>query len=994
MGTVNESTIRVRLEVADDGTLKASLQGTSQSLGQVADAQQAQAESATAAAAAQQANAAALTETAESAEAAAARIKAMVANSLAQQSQLAESARSQFERAFGPSTEDIEARLAAGAAASEEAMRRAAGLGNTAGVTSALAAQREELAQLVGQIDPTVAALGKLDAQEAALARFNRQGLLDASEFAALNAAIDQSRQRIVGAGEAMEGFSLNTAQSRREMGYLVKDISTGQWGRLEQSGLTLASNAGLMAKAFSGAGLAITGTIGILGLFVDAAIQGYLQEQKLNDAIIATGNYAGVTTGQLYAMRATIAGFGNGDIGKATTALQLMVSSGKVTGDHLEEAAQAAVDFSNITGASIQSAANEFIKLQGDPVQAVKALDDQLHALTLSEYENIKALQQQGDVETAAGIAQTAIARKLHDRTQDALSNIGLMEKAWDELRDTAKSAWDAMMGIGVHTTASYDIAKDNFTLQSIKSRLPQTANFSDQQLLDAAQNPSNPYHPYFAGDLGQIKQILDQKNTDQLAATMEKWVADTQSANAQADSTLKADSDFWDKVLDGAKSSSAKEKEIRAINEATARDIALNPNNKDEYLQKQKDALALVDKKYTTHTPNLDASLPDPMAALGSSVKGDLKGYKKDLQSWAAETDAVGKFNAALDQSLATFKQRQALQLASATMGQKEYQQYQQLLSIQEEFDAKVIQVTQQLQQKGASQDIIDAQVTKLRSVEAQEIALQKQTYSQLDDIQSNWENGAIVALQNVYDKGTNIAQGMNDAITGAFNDMTTAIVNFADTGKFSLESFAQDFANAILKMELQALEAQAASGLMSWLGGALGGVSGTAGSMSSYGGLNTGSFSGSFDFTAASGGSYARGGAIHGPGTGTSDSVTIRASRGEYMQTADAHEYYGTAFMDAVRAKRLPRFATGGAIGDTYGGGSDGGGAPVINVQNYGSDKVQATSQQMPDGRYLTNIIIGAVNDNIARGGSTAKLLEQRYPLQRRGVRAGSP
>jgi len=64
-------------------------------------------------------------------------------------------------------------------------------------------------------------------------------------------------------------------------------------------------------------------------------------------------------------------------------------------------------------------------------------------------------------------------------------------------------------------------------------------------------------------------------------------------------------------------------------------------------------------------------------------------------------------------------------------------------------------------------------------------------------------------------------------------------------------------------------------------------------------------------------------AEGGPIVGPGTKTSDDVLVWGSNGEFMQRAAAVDYYGTGFMEAINAKRIPKewlpgFATGGLIG----------------------------------------------------------------------------
>jgi len=59
------------------------------------------------------------------------------------------------------------------------------------------------------------------------------------------------------------------------------------------------------------------------------------------------------------------------------------------------------------------------------------------------------------------------------------------------------------------------------------------------------------------------------------------------------------------------------------------------------------------------------------------------------------------------------------------------------------------------------------------------------------------------------------------------------------------------------------------------------------------------------------------YATGGPIYGPGGPRDDMVNLWASPGEWIQPADAVDHYGPSFMEAVRTKRLPRFATGGPV-----------------------------------------------------------------------------
>lgn len=72
------------------------------------------------------------------------------------------------------------------------------------------------------------------------------------------------------------------------------------------------------------------------------------------------------------------------------------------------------------------------------------------------------------------------------------------------------------------------------------------------------------------------------------------------------------------------------------------------------------------------------------------------------------------------------------------------------------------------------------------------------------------------------------------------------------------------------------------------------------------------------------------YARGGSVHGPGTGTSDSLMARLSSGEFVIRSSAVNKYGRGFLNAINAGKLPMpgLSSGGTTytirsGDTLSG-----------------------------------------------------------------------
>ncbi len=63
----------------------------------------------------------------------------------------------------------------------------------------------------------------------------------------------------------------------------------------------------------------------------------------------------------------------------------------------------------------------------------------------------------------------------------------------------------------------------------------------------------------------------------------------------------------------------------------------------------------------------------------------------------------------------------------------------------------------------------------------------------------------------------------------------------------------------------------------------------------------------------------GSYATGGPIFGPGSGTSDSIPAWLSNGEYVINSRAAAFYGRGMMNAINSMKAPKFAGGGPVGE---------------------------------------------------------------------------
>ena len=131
---------------------------------------------------------------------------------------------------------------------------------------AATGVQAEDLAKLLGQINPTTAALARLDEQQRQLNQHRAAGNIDKDGFKAYSADIEAARGKIKGfsdesvkAKDATDSFGLSTRGAQQNVLQLINALSSGNW------------SSGLHAIARLGIGAGISGA-GISSLFSGGA--------------------------------------------------------------------------------------------------------------------------------------------------------------------------------------------------------------------------------------------------------------------------------------------------------------------------------------------------------------------------------------------------------------------------------------------------------------------------------------------------------------------------------------------------------------------------------------------------------------------------------------------------------------------------------------------------------------------------------------------------
>lgn len=409
---------------------------------------------------------------------------------------------------------------------------------STKKAAAATGIEAEGLQALLGKINPTLTALGKLDEQQEQLQKYKNAGLIDADTFKEYSTRIDASRQKLGEFGESVKSAGVSAAQTQAalrqlpsqfsdiftsliggqnplqvflQQGMQIKDSfggigptidvlggkiksilgigggigsigdaleAVGSGGKAAAEGAeaagsgigslaegaNTAADAGKNAKEAADALRAAGGglSVGMGAVLVGAAAaaaalvalgiaykQGSSEATAYTTALIMTGNTAGTSAGQLNDMARAVSD-ANGTVNEAAQTLALLAGSTRISASSFQMIATAAANMDDATGKSTAETVKNFERLAKEPLKASLEFTESLNYLTAATFSQIAALERQGETQAAAEVAFKSYADSLNSRSAQITANLGVLEKAWKGVSDTAKNAWDAMRDVG----------------------------------------------------------------------------------------------------------------------------------------------------------------------------------------------------------------------------------------------------------------------------------------------------------------------------------------------------------------------------------------------------------------------------------------------------------------------------------------------------------------------------------------------------------------
>lgn len=579
------------------------------------------------------------------------------------------------------------------------------------------AAQREEskaLGELLGKIDPTVAALGRLDDMERRLRGYRSSGALDAETFAEYQEKLNQARTALGGVDTALGKTGMSAKQTAAAMRMLPAQFSDVVISlQAGQSPLTVLLQQGAQVKdSFGGVGAAAramggyvaglvtpvsaaAAAVGVLGV---AYYQAGREQDAFNKSIILTGNYAGTSGAKLTELARQISST-VGTTGAASSVLAQIAGAGDLAGESFKTVATTAIEMEKATGRAVDETLADFRKIADDPVKAAEELNKRYHWLTASTLEQVRALVDQGEKTEAVRLITEQFGETMTRRAQIIREEMSGLPKLFNEIGDAAAKMWDGIKGVWRDPTL--DKVADGLRLQiqsmeNIRKEFRNDKNYDPEKL--------KVWRARLAEIEGLSKPAAGVVSTE--GQTAYKWIQDELDRTAPKAEKLKKALDEVDRAVakaraDGltvtdAQVETLKQQEREKYKPARGRSTPVNMTDVSD----SRNALTMILSDYRGYEKELNAiqkfgvisqeAVYAQRVALAKQERADVTGaYMEEIQALEeakGRASTTGEQRIQLDQRIAKARsdmvraQREAdselAVLATAEQGRQEKQ------------------------------------------------------------------------------------------------------------------------------------------------------------------------------------------------------------------------------------------------------------------------------------------------------------------------------
>ncbi|URF02966.1 phage tail tape measure protein [Cupriavidus campinensis] len=817
---------------------------------------------------------------------------------------------------------------------------------------------------------------------------------------------------------EALDGVGMSarqTANAMRMVPAQMTDIVTQLAGG-QSPLLILTQQGGQLRDMFGGFGPAVravgTTVVGLINPFTLSAAaagalayamsQGASESKAFNQALIMTGNYAGLSADQLATMSATVSRT-IGTQGQAAEVLAKIAATGKIAGDQIVAIGIAAEAMEKATGTAVDKTIEQFVQLGDEPVKASLKLNEQYHYLTAAVYDQIVALEEQGKKDQAAALAQQTYAEQMKSRADKVIGNLGYMERAWNAVTGAAKGAWDAMLGLG--RAATLDEIRNKITgVQSQIADLEKGGGFASneggaafgsgararvaqiQRLREELSKLQSQAKPLEDAGAQATAQAANQRQQDAMISAKARLDAQTKATRSRADQRkdeidqLKRDAETVGMAADEYnKRVAAIEEKYKDPKTRTAKPKAYQDDAATKFLQQLRDQdaatrAALESSEKLTAAERQQAEFLQKIGDLKGKtiltaeqksllanqdqIKAQLAQNVENERALKLKTDItkLEERSAAVNAQIGNYQKSQAeqyqRQLDALGRGSEAQKQAEAVRSIYREYENLQLQLEKATPEAARNSAAYTKAQDDIRAGLDRSLQDYDDYYASLREKQTDWVNGATEAMANYAESSRNAMAQASNTATNAFKRMEDGIVTFATTGKFNFKDFAQSVIADLIRIQARA----ALSGIISQLGNLVAGYAG--------GGATVGGVQGSIDSGTA--------------GVSYTTPVDMSSVQGVGFRAAGGPVNAGQPYIVGEMGPEMFVPPASGSIvpNDALNAGAAGGGNVTIVQHNYvDSRSDQASIMQMMV--QAKNAAVEEVRKNFRTGGDLKQL-----------------
>ncbi|MGD1827333.1 Phage tail tape measure protein [Chromobacterium violaceum] len=732
---------------------------------------------------------------------------------------------------------------------------------------------------------------------------------------------------------------------------------------------------------------------------------------KAFNVALLATGNYAGMTEQGFISLAGRVADTGLVSQATAKSIASSFALSGKYGAENIDRFTLAVAQYAQVLNLSVKDAQSQLAQLFEDPVRAAKELDEQFHIMTYTDQAYIKELVEVGNKQEAVKFTLDRLTGQLQGPAAEALS---WYTKLWHDLGSAIDS---------VHTSAQQKLRRDaaidaiqdamgpSKDLTYSQARAQAEAIYeSDQRARASTAQQQAEITKRLA--LGKEQAAFLDKEHEKFRSRAEERVeyakkiraAETEAAAAAKGMTLTQLKAINDKTIaryneehkdpEKRKTSPFGKAEDREVADLQSRIAAENQiaeamgKNGAAYDKMTEGAKLALKFRYQEGVATTEAAKTN--LRLRASLADEL-GQRQELTAALKDRISVQKSLDEADQRRTGEMQLQredmAKQLEFLTLSAGQRERVQAQWAVELETKRQLLDLQIKLNQakadeaaastpaaKGARGEIvtrIEQEIESVKTTGAQKAADAVKAVDDKMSMAGNWTIGAKLALDSYADRARDVASQTQAAFSNAFDGMENSLTQFVMTGKLNFK----DLANSIIE---DMIRIQIRQSMSSMLSGALSGLLGRSGPAAP---IVDGTATGVGPLQ-AKGGAWLSGAQLFATGAAFTNSIVSRP-------TAFAHAA-GLGVMGEAGPEAIMPLTRDGS--GRLGVRSAGGGAPSVDVQvnliNQSSQPLQAQQQGQPRFDQFGNLIVDLIVTDMRRGGPISSTMERAYGLRRGG------